>query len=125
MVWIVSVPGDSGYCDQSILWGLVDCLMMEVFHVYKGLQKPLVFKMFRGQFIYWGIGSITLGLLLCMILSSAVHLIVGIISLAIVTGGGLAFTAIRQKKGLHSKKRYNGIFILQANYQKHDQDKDL
>jgi len=99
--------------------------MMEVFHVYKGLQKPLVFKMFRGQYIYWGIGSIIIGLLLCMILTSIINLIAGIFSFAILTGGGLAFTAIQQKKGLHSKNRMNGVFILQSNYQKHDQNKNL
>jgi hypothetical protein len=94
--------------------------MKEAFHVYKGLQKPLVFKMFKGQFIYWGVGSILIGLLLCMILSSLLNMITGIISFAIITGGGLGVTAIQQKKGLHSKNRMNGVFILQSNYQKHD-----
>mgnify|MGYP006921613039 CR=1 FL=1 len=98
---------------------------MEVFHVYKGLQKPLVFKMFRGLFIYWGLGSIIIGLLLCMIVSSTINLITGIISFAFITGGGLAITAIQQMKGLHSKNRMNGIFILQSNYHKHDQDQDI
>ena len=96
--------------------------MKEAFNVYKGLQKPLVFKMFKGQFIYWGIGSIITGLLLCMIFSSLFNLFAGILALAIISGGGLCLTALQQKKGLHSKSRFSGIFIHQSNYQKHDQN---
>ena len=96
--------------------------MKEAFNVYKGLQKPLVFKMFKGQFIYWGIGSIITGLLLCMVLTSLVNLFAGILALAILSGGGLCLTALQQKKGLHSKARFPGILIHQSNYQKHDQN---
>ena len=99
--------------------------MKEVFHVYKGLQKPLVFKMFKGQFIYWGTGAIIVGLLLCMIFTALVNLIAGILLFAITTGGGLSLTAIQQRKGLHSKNGQIGIFIYQSNYQKHDQDQDI
>jgi hypothetical protein len=81
--------------------------------------------MFKGQFIYWGMGSIILGLLLCMIFSSLVNLFVGIVSFTLITVGGLGLTAIQQKKGLHNKSRHTGIFIYQANYQKHDQDQDI
>ena len=92
------------------------------FNVYKGLQKPLVFKMFRGKYIYWGLGSIVTGLLLCMALSSLINLFAGIIALAVITGGGLALTATQQRKGLHAKNRFPGISIHQSNYKKHDQD---
>jgi hypothetical protein len=34
----------------------------------------------------------------------------------------LCLTALQQKKGLHSKARFPGIFIHQSNYQKHDQN---
>jgi hypothetical protein len=95
------------------------------FSVYKGLQKPLVFKMFRGRFIYWGLGSIVLGLLLCMALSSMINLFAGIVALAIITGGGLALTATKQRKGLHAKTRFPGICIHQSKYQKYDQNKNL
>ena len=81
--------------------------------------------MFKGQFIYWGIGSLIIGLLLCMIFSSLVNLVAGILIFTIITGGGLGLTAIQQKKGLHSKNRQIGIFIYQSIYQKHDQDQDI
>lgn len=97
-------------------------MMKAAFNVYKGLQKPLVFKSFKGQYIYWGVGSILVGLLLCMILSSLLGLLAGILALSIVTGGGLLFTAIQQKKGLQTKAKHPGIFIHQSNYQKHDQN---
>ena len=96
--------------------------MNEAYLVYKGLQKPLVFKMFKGRFIYWGIGSIISGLLLCMIFSSMVNLLSGILALAMITGGGLSLTALQQKKGLHSKVKFHGIMMLQTNYQKHDKN---
>lgn len=96
--------------------------MKVAFNVYKGLQKPLVFKSFKGQYIYWGVGSILVGLLLCMILSSLLGLFAGILILVFVTGGGLCYTAIQQKKGLHTKAKHPGIFIHQSNYQKYDQN---
>jgi hypothetical protein len=95
------------------------------FSVYKGLQKPLVFKMFRGRFIYWGLGSIVLGLLLCMALSSLINLFAGIVALAIITGGGLALTATKQRKGLHAKNRHPGIHIHPSKYTRHDQNQNL
>jgi len=34
------------------------------FAIYKGLQRPLVFRSFKGKFIYWGVGSLMAGLVL-------------------------------------------------------------
>ncbi len=96
--------------------------MVEVFNVYKGLQKPLVFKMFKGKFIYWGLGSIVIGLLLCMAISSTVNLFIGIAALVVITGGGLVLTALNQRKGLSSKSKFIGICILQTLFQKNDQN---
>lgn len=96
--------------------------MVDGFNVYKGLQKPLVFKMFKGQYIYWGIGSILAGLLLCMIVSSLVNLPSGILLLLFISGGGLGLTANQQRKGLHTKSRHYGVFIHQTSYYKHDKN---
>ena len=92
--------------------------MAEAYNVYKGLQKPLVFKMFKGKFIYWGLGSIVIGLLLCMVCSSIFNLIIGILALLIVTGGGLVLTATHQKKGLSSRSKFIGVCILQTLFQR-------
>lgn len=32
--------------------------------VYKGLQKPLVYKGFKGRYMYWAIGSVVGGVVL-------------------------------------------------------------
>ena len=99
--------------------------MKEEFSVYKGLQKPLVFKTFKGKFIGWGLGSILAGLLLCLILSSLINLLTGILTLITISGGGLSITAIQQKKRLHARNRYTGIFIQTTNYHRHDQNQIL
>jgi len=39
-------------------------LMGGKFAIYKGLQRPLVFRSFKGKFIYWGVGSLMAGLVL-------------------------------------------------------------
>ena len=39
------------------------------YNVYKGLQKPLIFKGFKGKFIYIGGACIISALLLCAIVS--------------------------------------------------------
>ena len=38
--------------------------MARRFPIYKGLQKPLVFRGFKGKYIYWGLGSLLAGLVL-------------------------------------------------------------
>ena len=78
--------------------------------VYRGLQKPLVFKSFKGRYIYWGLGSILAGLLSAMLVSSLVNIITGIITMALKLGIGLGITAWFQERG--TKKRYRGISIL-------------
>lgn len=86
------------------------------FELYKGLQKPLVFKSFKGKFIYWGVGSILFGLVSFMIIAPILSLWPALIAASIILGGGLGYTAINQKKGLHSKTRSKGIFIVPALY---------
>jgi hypothetical protein len=83
-----------------------------VFNAYKGLQKPLIFKGFKGKFIYMGFGSIGGALVLCIIVSTVFSLVWGGITLIIVMAGGLALTAMGQKKGLHNKDNRKGIFIV-------------
>lgn len=91
------------------------------FNLYKGLQKPLVFKYFKGKFIYWGVGSILFGLVSCMVLASAVNIGVGILALIVILGGGLGYTAFMQNKGLHSKTKNNGVFIIPSTYYRNGQ----
>jgi len=82
------------------------------YQVYKGLQKPLIFRGFKGKFIYIGFSFVIGGLILCIVISSLVSFLVGGLTLIVVMFGGLALTAQMQKKGLHNKRLDSGTFIV-------------
>jgi hypothetical protein len=86
--------------------------MARRYAVYKGLQKPLIFKGFQGKFIYWGLGSVLAGLVSGALLMSLVNMWLGAIALIGCMVGGLCFTAAKQKGGLHDKSRAKSIYIL-------------
>jgi hypothetical protein len=86
--------------------------MARRFPVYKGLQKPLIFKGFKGKFIYWGLGSLLAGLVFGALTMSLINMWLGALVLIGIITGGLLFTASRQKSGLHSKSRSANILIL-------------
>lgn len=81
------------------------------FPVFKGLQKPLEFMGLRGRFLILaaaGIGVSFLGGCLCLALISQ---LVGLIYLVVSSGISLLIIYIKQKQGLHSKKRSNACLI--------------
>lgn len=84
--------------------------MARQFNIYKGLQKPLIYKGFQGKFIGWGLGSLVISLVTGGVVGSMSNMALG--GFICVAGfvGGLAFTANQQKKGLHFKTRHVGIF---------------
>ncbi len=86
--------------------------MARKFAVYKGLQKPLIFKGFKGKFIYWGLGFLLSGLVFGALTMSLVNMWLGAMVLIGCIVGGLLFTAAKQKGGLHAKSRDSQIFIL-------------
>lgn len=86
--------------------------MTGAYPVYKGLQKPLIFKGFKGRFIYWGIGFLLAGLVLGALTMSLLSMWLGAIVLIGTITGGLLYTASRQKDGLHRKRRSSDIQIL-------------
>ena len=75
------------------------------YNVYKGLQKPLIFKGFKGKFIYIGGACITLASFMW-----------GGITLVIVMFGGLGITSQLQRKGLHRKDKRKGIYIVSRTF---------
>lgn len=81
------------------------------YNVYKGLQKPLQYKGFKGKFIYWGLGFLLLGLVAGAISMTVINKWFGAIVLVGCVVGGLLYTGSSQKRGLHNKKRHNAIFI--------------
>ncbi|MEZ2338409.1 plasmid transfer protein [Mucilaginibacter sp. RCC_168] len=86
--------------------------MARKYPVYKGLQRPLIFKGFKGKFIYWGIASLLAGLVFGALTMSLVNMWLGAMVLIGFIVGGLLFTAGKQKGGLHSKSRNLNIYIL-------------
>ena len=92
--------------------------MEKQFAVYKGLQKPLIFRGFKGKFIYWGLGSLLAGLVLGALTMSLVNMWLGALVLIGSVVGGLLYIAGKQKKGLHEKTRSSGIYIHQLNFKK-------
>lgn len=86
------------------------------YNVYKGLQKPLIFKGFKGKFIYIGGACIISALLLCAIVSTLASFMWGGITLVIVMFGGLGITSQLQRKGLHKKDKRKGIYIVSRTF---------
>lgn len=83
--------------------------------MYKGLQKPLVFKGFKGRFIYWGIGAVASSLMIGIICCIAIDPLVGLLILAILLGGSLFLIHVKQSKGLYDKKCEKGILYVFKN----------
>jgi hypothetical protein len=86
--------------------------MIRSYPVYKGLQRPLIYKGFKGKFIYWGLASLLTGLVLGALTMSLVNMWLGALVLIGTIVGGLLLTASKQKGGLHAKSRTSNIFIL-------------
>jgi len=86
--------------------------MARKYAVYKGLQKPLIFKGFKGKFIYWGLGFLLAGLVSGALTMSLINMWLGASVMIGCIVGGLLFTAGKQKGGLHAKSRVNHILII-------------
>ncbi|SDF11654.1 hypothetical protein SAMN05216464_11317 [Mucilaginibacter pineti] len=85
--------------------------MAAIYPIYKGLERPLIYKGFKGKFIAWGIGSLIAGLISGGLLGALTSMYLGGIVMILVIVGGLFYTFQKQKDGLHDKTRRTGIFI--------------
>jgi hypothetical protein len=90
--------------------------MQEHFKIYKGLQRPLVFKIFKGKYIYWAAGVLIAGVLGAGIVSSVVSSFAGIVTLIGITIPGLLYTVNKQKLGLYAKNRDEKVYIIRQKY---------
>lgn len=88
---------------------------MREYSVYKGLQMPLVFKGFRGRYIYWGAASIVLSIVAAGLTSAFFSLLGGVLAMVAVMGGGIYYTSVHQKKGLHDKTKSSGVYVIKPN----------
>lgn len=79
--------------------------------IFKGLQKPLEFMGVRGRFLVYAAatgGASFLGFAVGNIIGGT---LAGIITMALMAGGGYVFILIRQKQGMHTKKKFRGTVI--------------
>lgn len=88
------------------------------YNVYKGLQKPLIFKSFKGKFIYWAMGCVLAAFVIGVLVSTLVKPIAGVAAMIVISLGGLLYINQKQKKGLHSKTVSTGTFIVSPKFRR-------
>jgi hypothetical protein len=93
-------------------------MQTEEFAIYKGLQRPLVFKFLKGKFIYYGAAVVVAGIIIAGLVTAIISSIVGLVVLFGTTVPGLLYVINKQKEGLHNKKRERTIFIHKPVFRK-------
>lgn len=81
------------------------------FPVFKGLQKPLEFMGIRGRFLTLAAVAIGVSFVGFIVFSIALGKLAGFIAMLVMAAAGLATIFVKQRGGLHSKKRANGIYV--------------
>lgn len=81
------------------------------FPVFKGLQKPLEFMGIQGRYIYWAAGTAGGAIVGFILAYCLIGFVVGLIVLVVAISVGAALIFIKQRKGLHTKKNEQGVFI--------------
>jgi hypothetical protein len=84
----------------------------KTYALYKGLQRPLIFKSFKGKFIYWALGAVLSGIVIGGLIAAFISSFIGIVSMATISASLLFATIHKQKKGLYTKKIQQVIFMI-------------
>ena len=79
--------------------------------MFKGLQKPLEFFGLQGRYIYWAAGTVGGAIVGFILAYCLVGFVVGLIVLVAAVGVGAALILLKQRKGLHTKRTDDGVFI--------------
>jgi hypothetical protein len=80
--------------------------------LYKGLQRPLIFKNFKGKFIYWAMGSVLAGIVVGGLVAAFISSFIGILLMVVISVSLLFATVQKQKKGLYDKKAQEKVFMI-------------
>lgn len=83
----------------------------DCFPVFKGLQKPLEFMGIRGRFLTLAAVAIGVSFVGFIVFSITLGKLAGFIAMLVMAAAGLATIFVKQRGGLHSKKRAKGIYI--------------
>ncbi len=86
----------------------------EGYPVFKGLQKPLEFMGIRGRFLTLAAAAIGVSFVGFISFSIAMGKIAGFIAMMVMALVGLITIYIKQRGGLHNKKRSRGIYIYRS-----------
>lgn len=82
--------------------------------IFKGLQKPLEFMGLKGRYVWIGLGGALLSILLFIILFISINFFSALLVL-IATPSLIALWIHKSmKRGLHSKKKDTGVFIVMS-----------
>lgn len=79
--------------------------------MFKGLQKPLEFMGIRGRFLTLAAVAIGVSFVGFIVFSIALGKLAGFIAMLVMAAVGLATIFVKQRGGLHNKKRAKGIYI--------------
>lgn len=83
----------------------------EGYPVFKGLQKPLEFMGIRGRFLTLAAAAIGVSFVGFIVFSIALGKIAGFIAMLVMAVAGLVVIYVKQRGGLHNKRKDRGIFI--------------
>lgn len=83
----------------------------EGYPVFKGLQKPLEFMGIRGRFLTLAAVAIGVSFVGFIVFSIALGKIAGFIAMLVMAVAGLVVIYIKQRGGLHNKRRAKGIYV--------------
>lgn len=86
------------------------------FEVFRGLQRPLEFMGIKGRFLILFACAIGGSFLIFLILSAIFSKLIGFIAMLVFAGAAVITIFIKQKQGLHSKKREKTIYIYKSIY---------
>ena len=86
----------------------------EGYPVFKGLQKPLEFMGIRGRFLTLAAVAIGVSFVGFIVFSIALGKLAGFIAMLVMVMAGLVTIYIKQRGGLHNKKRARGIYIYRS-----------
>ena len=83
----------------------------EGYPVFKGLQKPLEFMGIRGRFLTLAAAAIGVSFVGFIGFSIALGKLAGFIAMLVMAVVGLVTIFVKQRGGLHNKRRSRGIFV--------------
>ena len=83
----------------------------EGYPVFKGLQKPLEFMGIRGRFLTLAAAAVGVSFVGFIVFSIILGKLAGFIAMLVMAVAGLVVIYVKQRGGLHNKRRSKGIFI--------------